>query len=196
MRIQKIKIVWQGLSLALIGLVFALSLSINGVEDTSTFNQPAQASNTKAIQTKITVKLPERAILHFKEDKSDLHGRLISFNSQNLVIEGGTQHTIILSDAKSLEFTGDVWIDGSSRTRRRPSTIHSQTEVWPPVPTTALELLQNPPISVKVELGKTFSPAKKKDVISANVKNEYVLKKIVFLNPNSMELYIQKMPRE
>jgi hypothetical protein len=146
--------------------------------------------SVRSQETALEVAVPDKATVVLKRG-NPLTGRLTAFNQASLRLSaGGDSETVPLNQIKSIEFEGDVWIEGEPL----PSRIRGYVKTWPGVPVTALRL-QNPPQSAKVNLNRVLTPEELRKLL--NIKDKvHVLYKINFNSPQKMTLEAFTMPKK
>lgn len=146
--------------------------------------------SVRSQETALEVAVPDKATVVLKRG-NPLTGGLTAFNQASLRLSaGGYSETVPLNQIKSIEFQGDVWIEGEPL----PSRIRGYVKTWPGVPVTAFRL-QNPPQSAKVNLNRVLTPEELRKLL--NIKDKvHVLYKISFNSPQKMTLEAFTMPKK
>ena len=150
----------------------------------------SMAASVGSQSTVLEVAVPDTATVVRKQG-TPLTGRLTAFGVTKLTVAaGGETETVPLNQVKSVNFKGDVWIEGQAL----PSKIRGYIKTWSGVPMKAFRL-QKSAQSAQVDLNKVI-PVNDAQKMINNKDKVQVLSKISFNSPQKMTIEAFSMPKK
>jgi hypothetical protein len=142
-------------------------------------------SSVRSQETALEVAVPDKATVARKQGQSSLTGQLTAFNRASLRLSAaGYSETVPLYQIKSIEFEGDVWIEG----QRLRSRIRGTSKTLQELPTNAFRL-GNSPKKATISL-KTMSPEGLERLLKDTRNKSYGVKKILLDSSEKMTIQI------
>ena len=143
--------------------------------------------SVRSQETALEVAVPDKATVVLKRG-NPLTGRLTAFNQASLRLSAGSDsETVPLNQVKSIEFQGDVWIEGEPL----PSRIRGQSKILQELPTNAFRL-GNSPQKATISL-KTMSPQGLERLLKDTRNKSYGMNKILLISSEKITITIREI---